>query len=351
MRQTRLSEILLRWFDDNQRDLPWRSSKEPYLIWLSEVILQQTQVAQGLPYFLKFQSKFPTVLDLAQAKEQEVLKAWEGLGYYSRARNLHKAAIEVATNHNGIFPTTALELQKLPGVGAYTSRAISSICHEEKVSVVDGNVYRVLSRYFGVDLAINETPGIKYFKALSQEILPEERIGDYNQAIMEFGALMCTPKLPNCVQCPVQSSCWAMANKAVMNLPVKSKKVKIRKRYFNYLIYLNPLMQTRIIKRSKGGIWQELYEFPLIESDDLLEAEALKKQIISGYKSLIYDSLVLINQVPIEHKLTHQHIFANFWLLKTELMISDFVPLSEVNNYPLPQLIVRFLKNFEQQIG
>lgn len=350
MGQARLSEVLLRWFDDNQRDLPWRSSKEPYLIWLSEVILQQTQVSQGLPYFLKFQSKFPTVFDLALAKEQEVLKVWEGLGYYSRARNLHKTAIEVATNLKGVFPTNAQDLQKLPGIGIYTASAIASICYEEKVSVVDGNVYRVLSRYFGVDLAINETVGVKYFKALSQEILPNERIGDYNQALMEFGALMCTPKLPNCVDCPVNSSCWAMANKAVMDLPVKSKKVKVRNRYFNYLIFLNASLQTQIIKRSNGGIWQHLYEFPLIESEALLSIEALKEQTSSQHNSQMNDNLVLINQAPIEHKLTHQHIFANFWLVKTDLLASDCVPLDEVDNYPLPQLIVRFLKNYGSQI-
>lgn len=350
MVQSNLSDVLLRWFDDNQRDLPWRTTKEPYLIWLSEVILQQTQVAQGLPYYLNFRSQFPTVFDLAKANEQEVLKAWEGLGYYSRARNLHKTAIEVATHLEGDFPKTATGLMQLPGIGPYTANAVASICYDEKVAVVDGNVYRVLSRYFGVSLPINESSGINYFKTLSQEILPDQRIGDYNQAVMEFGALICTPKQPSCCKCPLNSSCAALANKEVINLPVKTNKVKVRKRYFNYLIYLDLERKTPLNKRLEKDIWQHLYEFPLIESNGLLGVRDMRHQVSELFKYTIQGDLSLINAKPIVHKLTHQHIFANFWLARADQINADFLSLEVFEKYPMPQLIVRFLKNFRRHL-
>jgi len=350
MRQTEFSFVLLTWFDTCQRNLPWRSTKTPYFIWLSEVILQQTQVSQGTPYFLKFQFKYPTVFDLAAADEQDVLKTWEGLGYYSRARNLHKTAIEVAHNHNGIFPNTAVALQKLPGIGPYTASAIASICYDESIAAVDGNAYRVLSRFFGIDLAINQSEGIKYFKLLAQDLVPFERAGDYNQAVMEFGALVCTPKAPQCSSCPINEKCVALRSNSVSSLPFKIKKSAIKKRYFNYLLPLDATHHTRLKKRTGNGIWRHLYEFPLIESNELLGYQALSKSVKENTDFDRFNDLILINIDPIVHKLTHQHIFANFWIVHLDQLEDDFVHFSEVDQYPMPQLIVTFLKNFRNQI-
>ncbi|MFT6370771.1 MAG: A/G-specific adenine glycosylase, partial [Maribacter sp.] len=201
------SDKILDWYGKNKRDLPWRESTNPYRIWLSEIILQQTRVAQGTPYYLSFVKAFPKVTDLAKAKEETVLKLWQGLGYYSRARNLHTAAKMVVDDYDGEFPDTYERLMKLKGVGDYTASAISSICFNERQAVVDGNVYRVLSRYFGVATAINSTEGIKYFKKLAQKVLHESNVRDYNQGIMEFGAIQCTPKKPDCINCPLQNGC------------------------------------------------------------------------------------------------------------------------------------------------
>ncbi|MEY2629135.1 MAG: Adenine glycosylase, partial [Bacteroidota bacterium] len=231
------SKSLIQWYLQNKRDLPWRNTIDPYFIWLSEIMLQQTRVAQGLPYFLRFTEAFPTVFDLAKADEEQVLKLWQGLGYYSRARNLHKTAQQVAFEYNGEFPKSYAELLKLKGIGEYTAAAIASFAYNESVPVVDGNVYRVLSRYFEVETDIASLGAKKEFTQLAAELLPAGEANLFNQAIMEFGALQCVPKNPNCTNCIFSDSCAALQKKKVDQLPVKSKKIKVKTRFFTYLVF------------------------------------------------------------------------------------------------------------------
>ena len=244
------SNTLIKWYLQNKRDLPWRTTQDPYCIWLSEIILQQTRVAQGLPYFLAFTSSFPTVHDLAQASEQDVLKLWQGLGYYSRARNLHQAAQYISVELKGIFPKSYTELLGIKGVGTYTAAAIASFCYGEAVPVVDGNVFRVLARYLGVPADIAAASAKKEFAALANELMPKNQAALFNQALMEFGALQCVPKSPTCGACVFQSSCAALATKQVSSLPYKSKKTKVTVRHFNYLVLIDEANKSSIQQRS-----------------------------------------------------------------------------------------------------
>ena len=285
------NQTLTHWYSDNKRSLPWRKTKDPYFIWLSEIILQQTRVDQGLPYYESFVASFPTVFELANATEEHVLKLWQGLGYYSRARNLHFTAKHIVSEFNGEFPNTYDELIKLKGVGDYTASAIASICFNEPTAVVDGNVYRVLARYFGIDTPINSTKGIKEFKALAQNLLPKQLVGDYNQAIMEFGARQCKPANPNCDVCPLNNSCLSLAKGRVDKLPVKLKKTKITKKYFNFLVFVSNDEKTILEQRTKNGIWKNLYQFPLIETTKSISINTLKtnksfKQILNSSKAI-----------------------------------------------------------------
>src|SRR5690606_4230898 len=233
------SKILNHWYSSNKRELPWRQTTNPYAIWLSEIILQQTQVIQGLPYYESFLKEFPTVFSLANAEESKVLKLWQGLGYYSRARNLHAAAKHIVNQYDGVFPNNYKTLLTLKGVGDYTASAIASICFNEPTAVVDGNVYRVLSRYFGIDTPINSTKGIKAFKMLATSVMDAKNPSEYNQAIMEFGAIQCKPKNPDCKICPLHRSCAALEKKFVNVLPVKLNKTKVNTKYFNFLVVLS----------------------------------------------------------------------------------------------------------------
>ncbi len=239
------------WYLINQRDLPWRRSKNPYLIWLSEIILQQTRIAQGISYYEKFANEFVDIFALARADEKHILKLWQGLGYYSRARNLHATAKIIAEKYQGQFPKTYEELIALKGVGDYTASAIASIAFDQAHAVVDGNVYRVLSRVFGISTPINESKGIKEFKLLAQTLLHIEDPGTYNQALMEFGALICTPKKPKCGSCIFNDSCYALQNKTIDTLPVKLKKLKVKKRYFNYLV-VDDNGESTIVKQRRS---------------------------------------------------------------------------------------------------
>ncbi len=338
---------LVYWYLQNKRDLPWRKTKNPYLIWLSEIILQQTRVDQGLDYYLKFSETFPTVSHLANAKESDVLKLWQGLGYYSRARNLHFSANYIINELNGEFPKSYNDLIKLKGVGDYTASAIASICYDEPTAVVDGNVYRVLSRYFGIHTAINSTKGIKEFKKLAQQLITNEDPGRYNQAIMEFGAKQCKPQNPNCDQCPLNDSCVALQKKLVNNLPVKEKKIKIKLRYFNYLV-LDSNNHTLVRQRSTKGIWQNLYEFPLIESEDELAIEELR--VLPALSKHFNDeniSIQLFNTQIIVHKLSHQHLLTKFWIISTEKLPTDAISWNDVDTYPVPILIQNFVEKFK----
>jgi A/G-specific adenine glycosylase len=341
------AQKILNWYHENQRDLPWSRARDPYKVWLSEIILQQTRVVQGMPYYLRFVDAFPTVQDLAKAPEEQVLKLWQGLGYYSRARNLHATAKIVANNFDGQFPNTYKELKTLKGVGDYTASAIASFCFDAPEPVVDGNVYRVLSRYFGVDIPINSTKGIRYFKELAREVMDSGNIRDYNQGIMEFGAVQCAPKKPYCLLCPLQESCVAVKDGKVSELPLKLNKTKVKNRYFNYVIPIDPENNTILEQRTAKGIWQNLYQFPLVESDKNLKAEELKLLIQGNGQLPEYESLSLYNNETIVHKLSHQHLHTKFWILKTSYILEEGTPWKKIGDFPVPVLIADFIKTFK----
>jgi len=342
-------KTLIHWYLKNKRDLPWRKSKNPYHVWLSEIILQQTRVAQGLPYFLKFTTNFPTVFDLANADESTVLKLWQGLGYYSRARNLHFSAKYIKNELNGVFPDSYTDLLKLKGVGDYTASAIASICYNEATAVVDGNVYRVLSRYYGIKTAINSTAGIKEFKKLAQTLIDVEQPGTYNQAIMDFGATLCKPQNPLCNKCPFANSCVALEKKLIKELPLKEKKVKVKKRFFNFLVVFTDDEKTIIEERKGKGIWQGLYQFPLVETLKVID----EKELITSEKfEEIFtetSSVSLFNTKNIVHKLSHQHLYTKFWIIKTAKVSSKTIAWKTIEKYPVPILIDKFLKAFKNK--
>lgn len=345
------SHKILLWYAQNKRNLPWRGSRDPYKIWLSEIILQQTKVAQGTPYYLKFIESFPTVFDLADASQEKVLKLWQGLGYYSRARNLHDAAQTIVQEYAGEFPKTYKDLLKLKGVGDYTASAIASICFDAPEAVVDGNVYRVLSRYFGVDLPINSTKGISYFKNLAKELIDSDNIRDYNQGIMEFGAIQCVPKNPSCGNCPLQDSCVALKENSITVLPVKINKTKVKKRYFNYIVPISRSVKeeayTLLNQRTGKGIWQGLWEFPLLEYDkevDLTEIESAIPDLLHLNTSF---SVHVYNDKIIVHKLSHQHLYTKFWIVEVENKLENTIKASELVKYPVPVLIADFIKTFK----
>ncbi len=341
------SNILTYWYLQNKRELPWRKSRNPYFIWLSEVMLQQTRVAQGLSYYLKFTTTFPTVFDLAKADESTVLKMWQGLGYYSRARNLHAAAKHIAYELNGEFPSSYLEIIKLKGIGDYTASAIASICFDEPTAVVDGNVYRVLSRYFGIHTSINSSQGIKEFKTLAQSLIDVTQPGNFNQAIMDFGALHCKPQNPLCESCPFANSCVAFEKKLIKVLPLKDKKIKVKKRYFNFLVIQTIDDKTVLLERKGKGIWQGLYQFPLIETNQNISGEALisKEEFISLFPEKA--SISLFNKKEIVHKLSHQHLYTQFWIVRPKTAFDANIDWVDVENYPVPVLIANFLKDFK----
>ena len=330
--------LIKDWYRLNKRDLPWRLTKDPFKIWLSEIILQQTKVEQGLSYYLKFTNRFKTAEDLAKTSEQEVLNLWQGLGYYSRARNLHFTAKTVVNEHKGKFPKTYTELLKLKGVGSYTAAAIASFCFDESVAVVDGNVYRVLSRVFDLEIAIDSSEGKKYFFELAQNLIDKEDPALFNQAIMEFGALQCVPKNPNCERCPLDSICLSKSNGTWMNRPVKSKKTSVKHRFFHFLIFQND-QTTYLQKRSEKDIWQNLFQFPLIETDEDAELNNFENY------SPLHPSKI---STEIVHVLSHQKIHARFYhfnhlpsKINTDWMA---VKIAEIQDYPIPRLIDRYLE-------
>jgi A/G-specific adenine glycosylase len=346
--------ILIRWYLENKRDLPWRKTDNPYIIWLSEVMLQQTRVAQGTPYFLSFTTTFPTVFDLAAANEEQVLKLWQGLGYYSRARNLHKTAQYVATELSGKFPDNYKDLLKLKGIGEYTAAAIASFSYNEPVPVVDGNVFRVLSRYFDIETDIASAFAKKEFAALALELMPKATPALFNQAIMEFGALQCVPRSPNCSICVFNESCAALQKNKVDLLPVKSKKLKVKNRYFNYLVVSDDNENTIIQKRTAKGIWHNLYEFPLIETEKAENFEFITQQIQSNFfkendpsfseLAKQIQSLSEINPESIIHKLSHQHLHIKFWKVKVNGTIKNAINLETMKTFPFPIVIHNFIE-------
>ena len=352
------SKKLIDWYLQNKRALPWRATRDPYFIWLSEIILQQTRVEQGTPYYFRFTSTFPTIKALADADEDTVLKLWQGLGYYSRARNLHSTAKKIAYEYDSVFPDTYKEIVKLKGVGDYTASAIASICFDEPTAVVDGNVYRVLSRIFGIDTPIDSTQGKKEFKALAQKLIDVRDPATFNQAIMEFGATQCKPKNPYCLHCPFNTDCIAFQQGKIESLPYKAGKTKVRDRFFNYLILKTPGGHIILQKREEKGIWQGLFDFPLLESDVDLEKTELIAQLdyfslkgVSGsvaFKSLKINSIVLESNEPIIHKLSHQKLNVKFWVVRiADTSELQTIPIADFKKYAVPRVIDRFMESFD----
>jgi A/G-specific adenine glycosylase len=338
MNENYFSNTLINWYESNKRDLPWRNTIDPYKIWISEIILQQTRVKQGLPYYNKFVTTFPSIKDLANANEEEVLKLWQGLGYYSRARNMHKSAKYIQNELNGVFPTNYIDIKKLKGVGEYTAAAISSFCFKEKKAVLDGNVYRLLSRFFGIETPIDSSKGKKEFTELLEHLISTDKPDIFNQSIMEFGAIQCTPKSPNCSVCHWQEKCVANNTNKVHFLPIKSKKIKQRIRYFNYIVYKKD-KNYFIQKRTKKDIWENMYEFPLLETKAEI-TDLPMKQIENGY----------INSIKkFTHLLSHQKIFVTFWVIHLEKYVNSnqyvVVNKNTINDYPFPKIVENYIKN------
>jgi A/G-specific adenine glycosylase len=345
------SEVILEWYSINKRDLPWRRTKDPYKIWVSEIIFQQTRIEQGTAYYLRFIQEFKTVKELAGAKEEEVLKLWQGLGYYSRARNMHTAARDIVTRHHGKFPDTFDEIRKLKGIGDYTASAIASIAFDLPTPVVDGNVLRFFARYFGITDPVDSVKVKKEIYSKAREFMDATQPGTYNQAIMEFGALQCRPGKPDCNSCPLKKGCYAFRNGMVGKLPVKSKALKQRKRYFHYLVFIVDNKKEKQIflrKRESDDIWRNLYDFPLIETDKPMSAEKLIKS--DEWKTITDGKALQLGKRSKQYKhiLSHQIIMARFYFIdlsgKPDLPFL-LVPVKDIYQFPVPRLIEEFLNN------
>lgn len=340
-----LSDKIINWYKENKRDLPWRNTKNPYKIWISEIILQQTRVAQGYDYYCRFIERFPDFQTLADADEDEVMKYWQGLGYYSRARNLHKAARSIA--REGAFPDTYAGVRKMKGVGDYTAAAICSFAYDMPCAVVDGNVYRVISRWMGVEEPIDTNSGKKLFAELADELLDKAQPALYNQAIMDFGALQCVPSSPSCLFCPLSDSCVALQKGIVNELPCKKHKTKVSNRYFHYF-YVRAGAYTYIYKRGAGDIWHNLYEFPLIETEALLDGQHILQ--IPEFERLFggcqIDNIRLVAE-GVKHVLSHRIIYADCYevvLSETSMLGKEYqrVLIDDLHKFPVSRLTSRF---------
>lgn len=347
----RIAPILLDWYARRGRELPWRTTRDPYRIWLSEVILQQTRVAQGMAYYLRFTERFPDVAALAAASEDEVLKLWQGLGYYSRARNLHAAAQQVVREYDGVFPTTFESVRSLRGVGDYTAAAICSAAFDLPCAVLDGNVFRVLSRLFDLATPVDTTEGRRQFAELARTLLDERQPGRYNQAIMDFGALQCTPRQPRCAECPLGECCMALAAGTVGERPVKQGRTQVRDRWFHYL-HVTSSDRTLLQRRGEGDIWQGLYEFPLIETSGPAEYAALAatprfRELFAGAELHLMRSVAMPR-----HQLSHQRLHAVFHRIEAAMLPPAAealaVPTAALGDYAVPRLIERYLDEAER---
>lgn len=341
------SNTIEKWYQEYKRELPWRESADPYVIWISEIILQQTRVVQGYDYFMRFMKRFPDVATLAQADEDEVMKYWQGLGYYSRARNLHAAAKSM----NGVFPKTYPEVRALKGVGDYTAAAICSFAYNMPYAVVDGNVYRVLSRYLGIDTPIDSTEGKKLFAAVADELLDKKNPALYNQAIMDFGAIQCSPQSPNCMFCPLASGCSALAGGMVAQLPVKQHKTKTTNRYFNY-IYVRMGAYTLINKRTGNDIWKNLFEFPLIETPEAVSEEEIPA--LPEFRAMFAEGETPIIRLvcrDVKHVLSHRVIYANFYMVDLPENSQSFtsyqkIKADELEQHAVSRLVHAFIEKY-----
>ena len=332
----KFSKKLIEWYRVNKRNLPWRLTKQPYKIWVSEIILQQTRIEQGEKYYYAFLEKYPNISELAKTNDEELLKVWEGLGYYSRALNMLKASRVVLDNFQGIFPSNYDDLIKLPGIGDYTASAISSICNNEVQPVVDGNVLRFLSRMFKIDLPIDKLKTKTYFKKLGFKLIDVVNPGDFNQAMMDYGSMVCRPKKFQCEKCLFSSNCKAFNSNAVMLYPFKEKRIKIKHRFLNYIFIITNDRKTLIKKRNGNGIWKNLYEFPLIET----KKESSVNEII---KELDFKYSKFISEKKIKHKLTHQQLNISFFTFKVSNFDDDLIDIKALSNYPFPRPINKFI--------
>ena len=332
----KFSEKLIEWYRVNKRNLPWRLTKKPYKIWVSEIILQQTRIEQGEKYYHAFLEKYPNISELAKTNDDELLKVWEGLGYYSRALNMLKASRVVLNNYKGIFPSNYDDLIKLPGIGDYTASAISSICNNEVQPVVDGNVFRFMSRMFKIDLPIDKLKTKTYFKKLGFKLIDVVNPGDFNQAMMDYGSMVCRPKKFQCHKCLFSSNCKAFNSNTVMLYPFKEKRIKIKHRFLNYIFIITNDRKTLIKKRNGNGIWKNLYEFPLIET----KKESSVNEII---KELDFKYLKFISEKKIKHKLTHQQLNISFFTFKVSNFDDDLTDIKALSNYPFPRPINKFI--------
>ena len=333
---------LLNWYHKNKRELPWRSTENPYFIWLSEVILQQTRVEQGLNYFLRFVEEFPTVEKLASASQDQILKLWQGLGYYSRARNMHQTARLIVENYGGVFPQTSIELQKLKGIGPYTAAAIASFAFNEPIAVLDGNVFRVLSRVFNENTPINSSLGKKLFSNLASEFLNTLDPATHNQAMMELGALVCKPQNPDCENCPLVNSCQAYQQKTFKTLPIKEKKLKVKSRFMYYMYILNQ-QNVLIRKRGTGDIWEGLFDLPCVESEQPLSMN----QILEEFSKYFPSSIHIEKKYGLKHQLTHRTLFAEFFQINLNTEITPmqecfWVDLNLLKSFPESRLFEKF---------
>ena len=330
------SNKLINWYNHNKRDLPWRKTKDPYKIWVSEIILQQTRIEFGIKYYNKFLKRYPDVKKLANSKEIDLMKIWEGLGYYSRAINMLKTAKIVLNSFNGVFPLEYEQLIQLPGVGDYTASAISSICNDELQVVVDGNVLRFLSRIHKIDLPIESIKTKKYFKKLGFKLIQDVKPGDFNQALMDYGSTICKPKKFDCNNCLFSIDCKAYNSNSVENYPVKKKKIKLKDRFLNYVVVVTNDNKTQIKKRDSSGIWKNLYEFPLIETKIETSAKQISKELDLNLKDLL--SVKKIN-----HRLSHQLLHITFFVYKVDYKLDDLVDINALASYPFPKPINKFI--------
>ena len=339
-----VEKSLLKWYNFNKRDLPWRKNTDAYRIWVSEIILQQTKISNGKKYFINFIDKFPTINHLAEAKEEEVLKKWEGLGYYNRAINLHKTSKTIVKNFNGNLPDSYDELVKLKGIGDYTASAIASICFNKYNPVIDGNVLRFLSRFYGIKKAIDSTIVKKEIKQIAYTLIIKTKSpGDFNQAMMEYGALVCKP-FPDCVKCIFKTNCISLKNNEVKLIPIKSKNKKKIKRYLNYLVFIDVRKKTLIKQRIKKDIWYKLFEFPLIEQDKLINDIKSNNE----FNNFINENNLQIDKFEkdihtIKHILSHQTLFISFHIINTKDKLNNGVEISSLTNFTLPVPIIKFI--------
>lgn len=348
------TEKLLEWNkEQNNRNMPWKGEKDPYRIWLSEIILQQTRVEQGRPYYERFISHYPTVQQLAAAPEEEVFRLWQGLGYYARCKNMLAAARDITENHGGKFPSSYEQIKSLKGIGPYTAAAIASFAFNLPHAVLDGNVYRVLARFFGIDTPIDSHAGKKQFAGLAQSLLPPGNAAVYNQSIMDFGAVVCKPQQPACDDCPLQKKCAAYHQQLISLLPVKTKKIQVKKRYFNYII-LQHNDNIYIRKRTANDIWQNLHEFILVETDSATDITALQSH--ATFKQLLGNIPFSIEKVSAisKQQLTHQTIFSQFITLRVADLptLNGYIPVQQqqLNNYAFPKTITTYLERNSLQL-